>query len=171
LLVVGIGVLTEASTDDAEGVLVEACGVPHALLPVVVISPAPVLEVELIGFGVEPTEGADVPEDIPDVLLPAVVMPALLPVVVISPAPVLEVELIGFGVEPTEGADVPEDITDVLLPAVVLPALLPVVVIFPSKMDVEEGVEDEKRAELVDVDVARWEVVVKVETAEHGNPE
>ena len=125
MLVVGIGVLTEASTDDAEGVLVEACGVPHALLPVVVISPAPVLEVELIGFGVEPTEGADVPEDI----------------------------------------------TDVLLPAVVLPALLPVVVIFPSKMDVEEGVEDEKRAELVDVDVARWEVVVKVETAEHGNPE
>ena len=125
MLVVGIGVLTEASTDDAEGVLVEACGVPHALLPVVVISPAPVLEVELIGFGVEPTEGADVPEDIPDVLLPAVV----------------------------------------------LPALLPVVVIFPSKMDVEEGVEDEKRAELVDVDVARWEVVVKVETAEHGNPE
>ena len=125
MLVVGIGVLTEASTDDAEGVLVEACGVPHALLPVVVISPAPVLEVELIGFGVEPTEGADVPEDIPDVLLPAVVMPAL----------------------------------------------LPVVVIFPSKMDVEEGVEEEKRAELVDVDVARWEVVVKVETAEHGNPE
>ena len=125
MLVVGIGVLTEASTDDAEGVLVEACGVPHALLPVVVISPAPVLEVELIGFGVEPTEGADVPEDI----------------------------------------------TDVLLPAVVLPALLPVVVIFPSKMDVEEGVEDEKRAELVDVDVATWEVVVKVETAKHGNPE
>ena len=125
MLVVGIGVLTEASTDDAEGVLVEACGVPHALLPVVVISPAPVLEVELIGFGVEPTEGADVPEDIPDVLLPAVV----------------------------------------------LPALLPVVVIFPSKMDVEEGVEDEKRAELVDVDVATWEVVVKVETAKHGNPE
>ena len=125
MLVVGIGVLTEASTDDAEGVLVEACGVPPALFPVVVISPAPVLEVELIGFGVEPTEGADVPEDIPDVLLPAVV----------------------------------------------LPALLPVVVIFPSKMDVEEGVEDEKRAELVDVDVATWEVVVKVETAKHGNPE
>ena len=58
MFAVGIGLVTDANTDDAIGVLIRACGVPPALLPVVVISPAPVIEVELIGYGVEPADGA-----------------------------------------------------------------------------------------------------------------